>query len=368
MAKPKIILVGKLPPPFIGPAIATQIILNSSIRKDFEVKHLDTTVNQSIDAFGKKGLRKVFRNLGIYTKLIGLLIRFKPDLVHIPISQTTMGFFKDSIFILICRIFNVNVLLQLRGGNFKNWMQSSSYLNRRYVKFCLATTKGMIVLGNNLKYLFREYFTENRIHVVPNGCNLDIPTKDSQSTDLPVQLLYFSNLLESKGIFEILEALSKLNDLNAYVLNAVGAWYDDNFKEKCLSYVKERKLKVTFHASCSGEAKWGFFQNADIFLFTPNRPEGHPWSIIEAMAARLPIISTAQGAIEESVLQNQNGYIVDSNSPNQIAKRLERLIFDTELRGQMGMKSQEIYQLKYTEKSMVENLTLAYFKTLNKNP
>jgi len=51
-----------------------------------------------------------------------------------------------------------------------------------------------------------------------------------------------------------------------------------------------------------GTQKFELLSSSDIFVFpTYYPPEGHPWVIVEALAAGLPIISTDQGAITESV-------------------------------------------------------------------
>ena len=60
MGKKTVLIVGKLPPPYIGPAVATNIILNSTLKEEFDLLHLNTKVNQSIDDFGKGGLGKHF--------------------------------------------------------------------------------------------------------------------------------------------------------------------------------------------------------------------------------------------------------------------------------------------------------------------
>lgn len=366
MFRPKVIIVGKLPPPFIGPAIATKIILDSSLKENFEIIHLNTTVNKSVDAFGKSGLKKIWKNITIYLTLIQLFRKNKIDLIQVPISQTTLGFIKDSIFILIASIFSVKVLIQLRGGNFKNWLNTSSILTNKYVGFCLAKTHGVIVLGQNLRHLFEDYFPAENIFVVPNGCNINISKEINASSKAGINLLYFSNLLESKGIIEILEAVNLLNkkDVTQFHLNAVGAWYDPVFKTTCFDFIKKNNLPVTFHTPKSGKEKWDFFVGADIFVFTPNQPEGHPWAIIEALAAKLPVISTDQGAIIESVIDNKNGFIVDNGSPKQIAIQLEKLIFDDSLRVDMARQSYLYYQKNFTEKNMVENMTKSYNKLI----
>lgn len=365
MLQPKVIIVGKLPPPFIGPAVATKIILNSELKNNFQLIHLDTTVNKTVEEFGKGKLSKIGKNLKIYNELFKILRQQKPDLILIPISQTTLGFIKDAVFILITSIFKTKILLQLRGSNFRNWIKHSNSITKAIVRFCFARSSGMIVLGNNLKYLFEDYFKPSKIYVIPNGCNLSIPESTSNSNK--VQLLYFANFLPSKGLKTVLKSLKILsydNNLNIE-LKAVGAWDNEDYKQECLTFVEENKLPVTFYSPKSGKEKWQFYSESDIFIFTPNMPEGHPWVIVEAMAAGLPIISTDQGAIIESVIHNKNGIIVKVNSSHEIAKALKKLVENPTQREAFSKASYNQYITKFTENQMVKNFTRVFKDVLS---
>src|SRR5476649_2074366 len=96
----KILILGKLPPPYMGPSIATEIILKSDLKNRFTLLHLDTKINFEISSFGKWNFKKAARNISLYFKMRRIIRNEKPDLVLIPISQTTMGFVKDAAFIL----------------------------------------------------------------------------------------------------------------------------------------------------------------------------------------------------------------------------------------------------------------------------
>lgn len=365
MVKKTVLVVGKLPPPYIGPAVATNIILNSALKEEFDLLHLNTKVNESIDDFGKGGISKLFKNISIYFKLIQLLRTSKVDVILIPISQTTLGFLKDSVFILIASLFSTKILLQLRGSNFKNWIKSASVLTEKYVRFCLSKTEGMIVLGDNLRHLFEAYYPSDQIYVVPNGCDISIPERNVQSDK--VQLLYFANFLPSKGIKEVLLALLSLKEkgINNFELTAVGAWDSEVYKQECMDLLKGEEISITFHPPMSGMEKWQTFANADIFLFTPNGPEGHPWVIVEALSAGLPIISTDQGAIVESVLNGENGFIVDLAKENSISEALEELLTNSRKRSDFRTNSRAQYLDKFTESKMVKNFTEVFHTISN---
>ena len=219
---------------------------------------------------------------------------------------------------------------------------------------------GVIVLGNNLKPLFKDYFSENQIFVVPNGANYELQTKNT--TELNV--LYLANFLPSKSFDDVLKALVilKQKGITNFKFQAAGAWDNETFKQHCLAIIEENQLtNVELFAPQSGAAKMQLFANASIFVFCPKMPEGHPWVLVEAMANGLPIIATDQGAIIESVIDEKNGFIVPAESPEAIAKKLELLINDAELRNQFSVNSKKFYSANFTEEKMVEN----FAKVLN---
>ena len=104
MSKPRVYILGKLPPPYYGPAVATQILLNSGLREHFDLIHIDTKINREMDSMGKISLWKPFKAIWIYLSFILKILIKKPDLILIPNGQTTTAFIKDSFFILTGRL------------------------------------------------------------------------------------------------------------------------------------------------------------------------------------------------------------------------------------------------------------------------
>jgi len=360
-SKKKVLILGKLPPPYMGPSVAFEILINSGLKNNYNLLHLDIKANASLDTLGKWSFKKLFANLGIYKKLSNILCTKKPDLTLIPISQATIGFLKDSVFIIICKLKGTKCLIQLRGSDFKRWVSNSSFLTKMYVRWILGMTEGVLVLGNNLVYLFQDYFADEKIHVVPNGGNYSIPPHQNSHDGL-VRIIYLANLQPSKGIEDVISAVKILEQKlpGRFALQVIGAWRKEETKINCLKLVNENRLPVTFLSPVVSKQKFEYLTASDIFVFTPREPEGHPWVIIEAMASGLPIISTSQGAIIESVIDGDNGFIVPDRNPEAIAGKLEQLISETSLRKNMGQRSRELYLENFTEERMVENYIKAF--------
>jgi glycosyltransferase involved in cell wall biosynthesis len=360
--KPTILILGKLPPPIIGPAIATNIILNSSLKEEFELIHFDTRINAEVATMGKWSLSKLFKSFELYRKYKAVIKKEEPDLILVPISQTTMGFVKDAPFIRIGAKY-AKVVVQLRGSNFKNWLAKANSTTNSFVAKTLKKCDGVIVLGNNLKHLFAEYFEEKQIFVVPNGGNYELQTKKEEA----LTILYLANFLPSKSFDDVLTAIVILKErgFTNFKMNAAGAWDNVGFKKKCIDIIEAHELShVTIYPPQAGEAKMQLFADADLFVFCPKMPEGHPWVIVEAMANGLPIIATDKGAIIESVINDVNGFIVPAEQPKIIAEKLEQLINDSALRSQFSNQSKALYAANFTEEKMVKNLKGVFEKVL----
>lgn len=67
-----------------------------------------------------------------------------------------------------------------------------------------------------------------------------------------------------------------------------------------------------------------------------SRTEGLPLSILEAMACGKPIIATAVGGIPEVIRNGENGILVESENPANLAGALDRLLSDPALGKRLG--------------------------------
>ena len=142
------------PPPYMGPSIATQIILNSRFVDEFNVIHIETADRRPLNNLGKFDLTNIYLALKHYLLLFHRLLFSKADLVYIPICQATAGFLRDVPFIVMSKLFGKKVVLHLRGGHFREFYNSSNKVMKYVIEQTLKRIDRMIVLGSSLKILF----------------------------------------------------------------------------------------------------------------------------------------------------------------------------------------------------------------------
>ncbi len=354
MKKKSILLLGHLPPPIMGPSIATKIILDSSLSNYYDITSLDTNTHSRFNQIGRFHFQGVLKTIFLYLKQFKIIKKEMFDLALIPISQSLVGFMKDSFFIIIARKMNVPVLVQLRGSNFNSFI-ANKYIDS-YVRYILSKTSGAIVLHSNYKYLFKKYLPENKIFDVTNG--VDISIKRAKQKGDKIKILFLSNMLKSKGILDVLDAFSlAIKDNENIELTLAGSCKDIDVREKIDSMKNQCPIKYV--GLVNHDEKLECLKNADIFVFTPNMPEGLPWSIIEALAAGLPIIINNLGNGCELVENNKNGFVVSSSI--ETSDKIVELSKNKNLRDRMSYESKKIYLSRFTEQNMVDQ----YIKVFN---
>lgn len=348
----------------MGTSVWFDVLRKSSLNDFFQIHWFNVNVHSDFTTLGKRNFRKLWPNIRLYFDFIRVINNYKPELVLVPISQSTIGFLKDSIFIRIARNKS-KTLIMLHGSKLLIWLNNSSYIINRYFSGTLDKTRGAIVLGNKLKHLFISWYPEENIFVVPNGLSFNnMPVSDKTGTTIKIR--FIGSLSKAKGIVEIVEAtkiLKKSHKDFQLILN--GVWRDTQLKNECEKIITKNTLPVKYEGEVTGVAKYSAYSDSDIFVFTPNKPEGHPLVIIEAMAAGLPVISTDQGAITESVINGVNGFIVKTNSPGEIAEKISFLIDNPEIRIRLGKVSRRLYEENFTEEKMVERLIYVFNKVLD---
>jgi len=369
--KYKILIIGPTPPPYHGVSVATEMILNSNLQEKFKIIHLDTADRRGLSNIGKIDFINVYLVLFHFLKFLWLCIKKRPKIVYVPISQATLSYLRDCLFLIPAKLFRRKIIIHLHGGYFRNFYERSNSVMKFLIRWTLKDVQRVIVLGESLKYIFEGLVPSGKIAVIPNG--IGVNTYSNYNLGLEekskILVLFLGTLRKSKGFIDVIrsipEVLNSYNDVEFVFAGELCIKREK--KDEALEFIKQNKLHsvVKFPGVVTGEEKIKLLSSTDIFVF-PSHNEGQPFVILEAMATGLPIITTDTGTIKEMVVDGQNGFIVEKQNPKQIAEKIIFLLENEKLRKEMGQRSRRRFLKYYTKDKFIGNLGKIFKEVLAK--
>lgn len=304
------------------------------------------STSHSIDEIGKKALCKIIRYVSILWQVFIQLIIYRPELCYIAITVRGIAFYKDSIIVLLVKLMGIKLVFHFHNKGISA-CQDRWFDNFLYKK--VFNNAEAVLLSKYLYPDIRKYITEEHVHYCPNG----IPVVKNKRHKLRktgiVKVLFLSNLIESKGIFILLEACKLLKERGAIFHCSIVGGEGDITSEQLGYKINGLGLKncVTYLGKKYGLEKENIFFNADIFVH-PTLNDCFPLVLLEAMQYSLPIVSTFEGGIPDIVKDGVTGFLIPQRNITVLAEKLELLIFDTKLRKQMGVAGKEKFEKEFT--------------------
>ena len=204
MTRPRLLLIGPVPPPMHGVAADVRMLLDDpALRERWEVLHLDTSDHRSLANLGRFDLTNVRLALSHVAELALRLRRERVQAVWIPVSSNAAAYLRDALFILAAHAAGARVVTHLHGGGFGEFYQGASAPVRWLVRASSARIDRAWVLGNGLQAMYDGLVPRTRLRVVPNGVPDPMVERATPAVgDRPCTLLHLGSLSVAKGVLE----------------------------------------------------------------------------------------------------------------------------------------------------------------------
>ena len=179
-----------------------------------------------------------------------------------------------------------------------------------------------------------------------------------------VTLLFVGRIARNRKVENLIKALKEVDD--GVTLNLVGS------EERTSSvsrggYLDElnalaRNLgvddRVHFMGPRFDDALVECYSSADVFVYT-SKYESFGQPILEAAAARLPVISTPVGIAKELIRNGETGYLVEFDDPSMLAERI-RALLDEQVRSSCSKKIKELVRKTFTWDGIIDEYVKVY--------
>lgn len=360
----KILMIGTMPPPLSGQTLSFEMLLDK-LKYYYEVKHINISPQIDLNSFFYNFFR-VFNFLYYFYYLVFLCIRNNFYCSYITISQSKKGFFRDFFFISILSFFKIKIIVHLKGGNYDNFFFTQNFFIKKLIVYSLLKTKKIIVLGKSIEHIFHfDEKLKDKIEIIYNCLTFDLPPKIIKKdliSKKKINILFLSNLIESKGYYDILEALNMLKKENiefdasfcgSFILSSddTQKYKVSDLKKKFFKKIKDYNLdkNVKYISNLNFKDKIHELLISDIFILPTNYIyEGQPVSIIEALAFRNIVISTKYRSIPDMIDENIEGFFVDYGNPKQIFNKILWIYKNKKLGKQMQDSAYKRYLKQFT--------------------
>ena len=353
---PKIMLVGVVPPPVHGQSMATKALFDADL-SPLEKVIVEIRSSKTLSSVGRFSLSKA---LGLFP-LVGRTwlgwLRHRPRVLYYTAgSGAWVPFFRDFIFLALCRPLFSKVLIHYHAGNLVEFLGSSRLLST-LGRFTYGRGAWTIRLGSSCP---APIYPGNQVFDIPNGIDApaDLPERPPSDS---FRILFLGNLFEDKGVIDLIDAVHALASKHPapITLSLVGGWPDDATRVR----IEQRIASLPAHVTCPapapafGEEKWKALASHDLFAFPSYyRSENLPLVIIEAMAAGLPVIASDWRGIRSLVENRVTGLLVPPRDIPRLTDALESLAQDPALRASMEKSARSYYEQHLTARHNLDSL------------
>ncbi|MEI8349027.1 MAG: glycosyltransferase family 4 protein [Candidatus Omnitrophota bacterium] len=277
-----------------------------------------------------------------YFKLFRFIKEYKPDIVHIAFHPI----FSEISFLVY--LFGArNIIFSDRiSGEIKR---------KKFIKRKFSFIKNKFINQFIRKIICVSDYVQNRDSFIPgidrtklvtilNGVNLKrFDSSGVSRQDIRQQfkigesaflVTNISHLVKVKGIDVIVKAAKAINiKYKDIIFLIVGVGKDE---EKIKSMVNEFSLEGVVQFAGLRNDTENILAASDMFVYPSVWQEACGFGIIEALACGLPVITTQVGGTPELIMDGFNGFLIESNSSEALAKKIEYLYLNRDFLKKMG--------------------------------
>jgi len=199
------------------------------------------------------------------------------------------------------------------------------------------------------------------VTLIPNGVNVDLYGPPEAAHE-PPRLLYVGILTPRKGLLDLIDASTRLRAQGlAHELWVVGGTPDEGAAAE--STVRSAAgPEVRFLGQVPHSELPAIYRQADLFCL-PSWWEAMPLTVLEAMAAGLPVVASDVGDVSTMVQHGINGLVVRPRDPQALSEALGELLLDRSLRLRMGDAGRSRVVTHFSQQSALDALSNVYRQT-----
>ena len=230
---------------------------------------------------------------------------------------------------------------------------------RELEKFVFSNATAVVVTTKEMQdNIITNYgLNPEKTHIIPNFVMTDLFKSNGSRTRNKNRLCFVGRLEDQKNPLHLIEAVKGL-DIEIIFIG------DGSLREVLKEKAHQYHINAEFVGSQPHSKLPGYLNTSDIFVL-PSSYEGHPKSLLEAMACELPVIGTNVSGIRELIIHKENGYLC-GESPQEIRAAIQTVLENQPLQNRIGKNARAYIEENFSLENVVE-MELALLDSLWEN-
>lgn len=278
-------------------------------------------------------------------KLLTLLVRGQVALLHVHCASRG-SFWRKTVYCLIARLFGVNYLVHLHGGEFPLFYSECGPVRRGLIKFVITKASKVIALSAKWREWLTITFPGAQVSTIGNP--VSIPSLAAPVPN-PV-ILFMGRMYPEKGVLELIRAVGSVRNRVKNIRLVLAGTSSEKFEGEIRMLCQDLGIEenVLLPGWVSGEAKKHLMDECAIFAL-PSYAEGLPLGLLEAMAAGKAVITTPVGGIPDVVNDGINGILVPPKEVDALAAAIEYLVTNMGACSKLGERARATVEAEFAD-------------------
>ena len=279
--------------------------------------------------------------------------------VHLNLAERG-SVYRKAALIAATKLAGGRVLLHLHAAQIVQFHGAMNMAGRGLIRWMFQSADQIVVLGEVWRRWVVETFgiRQARITIVYNGVPATVAPPRGDPGSGRFRLLFVGNLLERKGVADLLRAVARPEILARDIeLTLAGGGPVETYRAMAASLgIADR---VRFTGWLSQEAARELMVHSDA-LVLPAYDEGLPLVILEALASRTPVICSPVGSIPEVLTHGETALFVSPGDEPAIAAAILSLMDDRSLGQTLAAEGSRLYQRLFTMEAFAQAIGSIY--------
>jgi glycosyltransferase involved in cell wall biosynthesis len=289
---------------------------------------------------------------------------FNPEIIHVFHTAFLPGIART-----LKILFGIKYIITTHGSDLEYLNKDKRFIGlindaniiARYITAVSEYTKGnyLDMFGHNLK---------KKTKVIMGGVKIsNYEANDKYISDIDKKyglkdkkvVLYTGRLTVNKGVKYLINAAKKINGT---VLIVGGGVEKENLEKQIKTLGLKNVIMVGYLNPEKSAFFHAFYERADVYVSPSVWDEPFGLTILEAMAAKTPVVATRKGGMLSVIKDGENGFFVRARNSKEIADKVNLLLANDELRERAARNARKTVDDKFTWEKIASQFEEIYKK------